>query len=363
MYDARTSLTHQVADEVKSHFRVFDTVIPRNVRLSEAPSHGLPALLYDAQSKGAQAYLSLAREVVEGEGACTAGREPREAKTEAWIDNKPKRASGAGSTRSSRPRPEAADGRSYGEGAVFTAPSSASRRRRGSRGSTSTSSSSRSSRHRSASTGWSSRSWCGASAATGEPHRDRFEIIAGERRWRAPRSGRDSERGARRRQGRHAEGRRSSSPSSRTSSARTSTRSRSPRPTTALAVEHGYTQEQIATRVGKDRTTIVNALRLFKLPAAGAADGGDERELTEGHARALLGAPDEKVDGRPRREGRARGASRARGRALVREARKRRGEGPGAKGDAPAAKRSEEPGRAGSRGAPGAAARYPRRGA
>ena len=67
MYDARNSLTHQVADQVKAHFRVFDTVIPRNVRLSEAPSHGLPVLLYDAQSKGAQAYLSLAREVVEGE--------------------------------------------------------------------------------------------------------------------------------------------------------------------------------------------------------------------------------------------------------------------------------------------------------
>lgn len=65
MYDPRNSLTRQVADEVKRHFHVFDTVIPRNVRLSEAPSHGLPALLYDASSKGAQGYLSLAREVVE----------------------------------------------------------------------------------------------------------------------------------------------------------------------------------------------------------------------------------------------------------------------------------------------------------
>jgi len=64
MFDGRNSLTHQVADEVKAHFRVFDTVIPRNVRLSEAPSHGVPVLLYDAQSKGAQAYLSLAREVL-----------------------------------------------------------------------------------------------------------------------------------------------------------------------------------------------------------------------------------------------------------------------------------------------------------
>jgi len=66
MYDGRNSLTHQVADEVKKHFRVFSTVIPRNVRLSEAPSHGLPALLYDAEARGSQAYLGLARELLEG---------------------------------------------------------------------------------------------------------------------------------------------------------------------------------------------------------------------------------------------------------------------------------------------------------
>ncbi len=65
MFDGRNSLTHQVADEVRDHFRVYATVIPRNVRLSEAPSHGVPALLYDAQSRGAQAYLGLAREVLE----------------------------------------------------------------------------------------------------------------------------------------------------------------------------------------------------------------------------------------------------------------------------------------------------------
>jgi chromosome partitioning protein len=66
MFDGRNSLTHQVADEVRSRFRVFETVIPRNVRLSEAPSHGKPALLYDASSRGAQAYLGLARELLEG---------------------------------------------------------------------------------------------------------------------------------------------------------------------------------------------------------------------------------------------------------------------------------------------------------
>src|SRR5258708_1489462 len=50
MFDPRNNLAHQVAEEVKRHFRVFESVIPRNVRLSEAPSHGKPALLYDAQS-------------------------------------------------------------------------------------------------------------------------------------------------------------------------------------------------------------------------------------------------------------------------------------------------------------------------
>ncbi len=65
MWDPRNRLAHQVAEQVKNHFFVFETLIPRNVRLSEAPSHGLPAILYDVQSKGAQGYLSLAREVIE----------------------------------------------------------------------------------------------------------------------------------------------------------------------------------------------------------------------------------------------------------------------------------------------------------
>jgi chromosome partitioning protein len=65
MWDPRNRLAHQVAAEVKRHFHVFDSVVPRNVRLSEAPSHGLPALLYDVGCKGAQSYLGLAREVIE----------------------------------------------------------------------------------------------------------------------------------------------------------------------------------------------------------------------------------------------------------------------------------------------------------
>jgi chromosome partitioning protein len=69
MFDARNNLAHQVAEEVKRHFRVFESVIPRNIRLSEAPSHGKPVLLYDVQSKGAQGYLSLARELLDGDAA------------------------------------------------------------------------------------------------------------------------------------------------------------------------------------------------------------------------------------------------------------------------------------------------------
>ena len=66
MYDPRLNLTQQVETEVKSYFgdKVFDTVIPRNVRLSEAPSYGVPICLYDARSKGAESYMSLTREII-----------------------------------------------------------------------------------------------------------------------------------------------------------------------------------------------------------------------------------------------------------------------------------------------------------
>ena len=66
MFDARTNLSLQVVEEVKKYFRnkVYSTVIPRNVRLSEAPSFGLPIILYDAKSKGAECYMELADEVI-----------------------------------------------------------------------------------------------------------------------------------------------------------------------------------------------------------------------------------------------------------------------------------------------------------
>lgn len=66
MYDSRTKLNNQIYDEVKAHFKglVFETVIQRNVKLGEAPSHGLPALLYDADSRGAINHLQLAEELI-----------------------------------------------------------------------------------------------------------------------------------------------------------------------------------------------------------------------------------------------------------------------------------------------------------
>jgi chromosome partitioning protein len=67
MFDARTNLSVQVYDEVAKHFsdRVFKTRIPRNVKLSECPSHGLPICSYDPQSAGAKAYLSLVGELID----------------------------------------------------------------------------------------------------------------------------------------------------------------------------------------------------------------------------------------------------------------------------------------------------------
>jgi chromosome partitioning protein len=74
MYDERTNLGQQVARDIREFFqdRVFTTVIPRNIRLGEAPSHGLPVILYDPKSRGAEAYVALARELLERTAAASA---------------------------------------------------------------------------------------------------------------------------------------------------------------------------------------------------------------------------------------------------------------------------------------------------
>ena len=70
MYDPRSSLTTQVSNEIKTHFgdKVFDTVIPRNIRIAEAPSYGKPVIMHDPLSKGALAHFAFARELLEREG-------------------------------------------------------------------------------------------------------------------------------------------------------------------------------------------------------------------------------------------------------------------------------------------------------
>lgn len=77
MHDERTNLGQQVAREIRAFFqdRVYTTVIPRNIRLGEAPSHGVPAILYDAKSRGADAYISLAREVLARDRSIPAAKE------------------------------------------------------------------------------------------------------------------------------------------------------------------------------------------------------------------------------------------------------------------------------------------------
>jgi len=67
MFDNRNMLAQQVSAQLVSHFgkKVYQTIVPRNVRLAEAPSYGMPVLLYDRSSKGAQAYLELAQEIIQ----------------------------------------------------------------------------------------------------------------------------------------------------------------------------------------------------------------------------------------------------------------------------------------------------------
>jgi chromosome partitioning protein len=79
MFDVRVNLSRQVSEEIRTHFKesTFNTVIPRNIRLSEAPSHGKPVLLYDIASRGATSYLDLAKEIIQREDSNAKKTRPR----------------------------------------------------------------------------------------------------------------------------------------------------------------------------------------------------------------------------------------------------------------------------------------------
>jgi chromosome partitioning protein len=79
MFDDRTNLTRQVANDLREHFgdQVFETIIPRSVRLAEAPSFGKPVIAYDVRSKGAESYIKLAKEIVSNEQAARSTQSPR----------------------------------------------------------------------------------------------------------------------------------------------------------------------------------------------------------------------------------------------------------------------------------------------
>jgi chromosome partitioning protein len=77
MFDERTNLAQQVAEELKKHFgdKLCATTIPRNIRLAEAPSHGVPALVYDVRSRGAESYIRLAKEILDRQAGLIHGPE------------------------------------------------------------------------------------------------------------------------------------------------------------------------------------------------------------------------------------------------------------------------------------------------
>ena len=313
MVDPRQNLTEQVTNEVRTHFdgKVYATTIPRNVRLSEAPSFGKPILLYDIASKGAKSYLDLAREFLARHG----DEQPRQAGEAA--DGSRRR--GDGGLAMSAPKRKA-----LGRGLAALIPGA---------------------RSPSAAGGGDGRSPAGARSdgtrtiaiedvhpSPGQPrtHFDDarldelaasirtqgiiqplivraradggYELIAGERRWRAAQRAGPA-RGAGRRARRRADaGVRDGA--GREPAARGSEPARGGgRLSSASSRSSATRRRQLAERVGKDRSTVANALRLLRLPESVRALLAEGR-LSMGHARALLG-----LESRPRWSGWPAGSS------------------------------------------------------
>ena len=307
MFDARTNLSADVAVEVRGHFghAVFDTMIPRSVRLSEAPSFGLPIALYRADSRGAEAYAALAAELLRRDS-----RDPRR-RARPTRPRRPTRSRPASHGRrpSSLPRPpprnpprsepvhddpfRAAERPGPWSRVADPAARPAERRdaRSRSRGSSPIP---RQPRQR------FDADQLEALAASIREHGvlqpilvtetlDGYQLVAGERRFRAARlAGLERIPAVIRQLADRASSR---SPWSRTSSGRTSDPWRKPPRTGRWSSEFGLTHEEIARRVGRAKSTITNTLRLLDLDPRVQAALVDGR-LSEGHARALGGLPD-----------------------------------------------------------------------
>ena len=275
MNDDRTNLGQQVARDVREFFKekVYRTVIPRNVRLAEAPSHGLPAVTYDAQ-------------VARSRGVPRARARSARKRT---------------SMRPARDRSTHGDRRpALGKGLSALIPdapeTSRHAARRRSRSTSICSSRTTISRARtsmtSISTSWRSRSKPTASSSRSSSRRTRRTAVSDHRRRAA------LARGATRRPaqgaGRH-EGYRPATTSSggsrwrssRTSSARISIPIEEAHAYQRLVTEFGLTQEDVAAQVGKDRSSVANTLRLLRLPDEVRAEVASGR-LSMGHARAIV---------------------------------------------------------------------------
>jgi chromosome partitioning protein len=280
MYDPRNNLALQVAEEVKKHFRVYSSVIPRNVRLSEAPSHGKPALLYDVQSRGAQAYLALAREILQSRSLLRMARPPRVALGEGvnTLFRGPRAATVP------TPTPAPASTETPSERVVFLCPIEQVFPRDG--------------QPRQFFDPERMAELTASIKDRGliEPivvrrlAADRYEIVAGERRWRACK-----EAGLREIQVIVKD----LNASEAFELALIENIQREDLNAIELAEayqrlvhEFGYTHDQLAELVRKSRAAISNTMRLLRLPAR-VRDLVLKGELTEGHARPLLGLDDD----------------------------------------------------------------------
>ena len=240
MYDDRTNLSRQVVEEIKAHFKekVFETVVPRNVRLGEAPSFGKPIMLYDIRSKGAESYLNLAREIIQHEPGKAAGSGTYTAEAALIVPNR------------FQPRSQFTDleglAASIKENGVIQ-------------------------------------------PVIITEDQGSYQLVAGERRWRAAQLAGIVRIPAILR---------SVSDDRKLEMALVENIQRQElnpleeaRAYEMLLSDLQLTQEEVARRVGKDRSTITNQLRLLKLPDK-ILDMLASSRLGGGHARAILALPD-----------------------------------------------------------------------